>query len=204
MSTEGKTQENHASSDHSQWTDIMVDTETLGTAPSSVVFSVGAVPFNMLTGEVADRATSFSAVFPIVECEGRPLSVDAGTKKWWLQQTPEAQSKLAQAYLLDIAGVGESWGAMAAWFQLYPECRVWGNGAAFDLAKLHHNFHIRDISVPWKFWDERCFRTLRSLAPPNFARTPPTVAHDAYHDAVAQATDAIVIAGYLRRHGVQV
>ena len=65
---------------------------------------------------------------------------------------------------------------------------MWSNGADFDLPMLAHAYASYGMTVPWEFWNSRCVRTYRSLpGAKSVPKVEPLVAHNALHDAVAQA-----------------
>src|SRR4051812_3766510 len=66
--------------------DIMIDLETLGTLPGSVILSIGAVAFDELS--VAPGA-GFYKVISTISCESCGLTKDEATEKWWLDQGEE-------------------------------------------------------------------------------------------------------------------
>jgi exodeoxyribonuclease VIII len=74
---------------------------------------------------------------------------------------------------------------------------VWGNGASFDNAILAQCYRAVGMDFPWKFWNDRCYRTLKNLVlDVPFERTG--THHNALDDARSQAIHASAI---LRRMG---
>ncbi len=72
---------------------------------------------------------------------------------------------------------------------------MWGNGADFDNAILAHCYSRLGRPAPWKFWNSRCYRTLKSFSPVRGKRIG--VHHHALDDAKTQAADAMAIAAAL-------
>ncbi|POO54357.1 hypothetical protein CPJ18_02345 [Agrobacterium rosae] len=62
--------------------DLMIDIETLGTAPGSVILSVGAVTFNAETGEFGE---GFYAAVEPQSAVDMGLTIDVSTLKWWME-----------------------------------------------------------------------------------------------------------------------
>ena len=92
------------------------------------------------------------------------LTVTANTIMWWLQQSDEARKSLTEssgeplaAALQSFSGFIKDCGG--------KECQVWGNGPTFDISNLIAAYHKIQVPIPWDFRNERCVRTLVSLAP---------------------------------------
>lgn len=161
---------------------IMVDLETLDTAVHGVILSIGAVKFN--EQNIAEDA--FYRVITIDSnlAEGRTIS--PSTLRWWLDQSAQAKAVFdhpekvtLEHALMDLRMFG---GTPLEW----EHTKVWGNGADFDCAMLAHAYH--HAGTPWKFWNTRCFRTLKSMASAkNVPKPANPAAHNALADALAQA-----------------
>jgi DNA polymerase III epsilon subunit-like protein len=65
----------------------MVDIETLGTKPSSTILSIGAVFFDIETGELGERF--YMNIDP-----KQDRSIDPSTVMWWMVQSSEARNSL--------------------------------------------------------------------------------------------------------------
>ena len=69
---------------------------------------------------------------------------------------------------------------------------VWGNGASFDNVILSQMYRRHQIAQPWKWWNDRCYRTTLAGHPPvnlDFVGTK----HNALDDAMHQARTLIAI-----------
>lgn len=160
---------------------VMVDLETLDTAATAAIVSIGAVFFDPKTGDMGDtfyRAIDVSSVL------GHGFSVSGDTLKWWLQQSDEARQVFASGneigtVLDEFAGFLESQGKT-------DDVKVWGNGAAFDNTILANAYSATKRATPWRFWNDRCYRTVKALnsAVP-FTREG--THHNALDDAISQA-----------------
>ena len=159
--------------------DVMIDCETLGTTADAVILSIGAVKFDLESGEMDDSgyyaSISIDSNFEL----GRRAS--ESTIMWWLQQTPQAQAVFHEPKQpLDMALRG-----LVEWLD-HDKRRVWSNGADFDIPMLAHAFTQLGIETPWQFWNSRCVRTYKSL--PAASAVPPFKNdHNALRDAVNQA-----------------
>lgn len=184
--------------------DVMVDLETLDSTPTSLILSIGAVEFEPNTGALGKE---FYEVLSIESCAEHGLTVSTATKQWWSRQSPEART------VLDAAGNPGAWslamalGMFAGWISSCAplgSVRVWGNGADFDNAILANAYRAIGQPLPWKFYNNRCFRTLKNMPGVRAAIAEPVrqgTFHNALDDAKHQARWAAHI---LQRLGVGV
>ena len=165
---------------------IMVDIETLGTAPGSVVLSIGAVYFGP-----EGLGEKFYEVIDKRDSLERGLTTDKSTVDWWAKQSADARKVLIDAVTDDVALPLDE---VLKRFSVYvkPGCKVWGNGAGFDNPLIEALYRNVGKPAPWKFWDSRCFRTLKALFPIN-ETVKKVVAHNALQDAIDQAKLAVKI-----------
>jgi hypothetical protein len=109
--------------------DVMVDLETLGTLPGSVLLSIGAVGFNEM--EVVESLESeFYAVIKRESCEELGLKTSGSTLKWWESQTEEARRVLTDPSAVDLLTALNDFNEYLSSFP--GDVRIWGNGANFD------------------------------------------------------------------------
>lgn len=140
---------------------IMVDIETLGTLPGSVILSIGAVAFNMETGATYHEV--FYNTISIQSCLNAGLKVESGTLEWWFNQSDEARQKAISEPKHDLHTALYNLRQFIASFG--EDVQVWGNSARFDLGLLEAAYKACGVSLPWQFWNERCLRTLVAFAP---------------------------------------
>lgn len=157
---------------------VMLDIETWGTGPDAVVISIGACIFDPYGNDIRDRF--YVAIDPDSNvAAGR--KIDVSTVLWWMspdRDTPRRrwleQSKVDLYTALD---------GFAVWC---PDAPVWGNGATFDNVILGSAYKSVGLSQPWKFWHDRCYRTVKSMVP-GIPLHRIGEHHDALDDAVSQA-----------------
>jgi hypothetical protein len=160
---------------------IMIDHETLGTRGDSVVMSIGAVKFDVNSDAIDQEGFYASISINSNIRAGRHISED--TIKWWLQQSPEAQKvffepkiSIEQALEDFVSWVGPG------------DFTIWSNGADFDIPQITHLLDTHGLDIPWKFWNHRCYRTMKSLPfAKNAAKPELGVKHNALSDAINQA-----------------
>lgn len=166
--------------------DLMIDMETRGQGPGCVILSLGAVFFDPATGAIGD---SFSQVINKVSSLALGLTEDPETIAWWDKRSPEARRVLAEADTSphNVQDVLTAFGDFIRDRAGANAVRVWGNGSDFDNAILAHTYGLLGMKPPWRFWNNRCFRTLKTLG--SVVVEPPRlgVHHDALDDARHQA-----------------
>lgn len=174
---------------------IMIDLETLGTSSNAAILSIGAVRFD--TSQPLDHliTDSFEVHIDPVDCQRSGMDIDVDTVLWWMQasRTEAREELLSHQYSwLDLTGALD---AFHVWFGEHS-LPTWGNGATFDNVILRNAYERCNMEAPWNFWDDRCHRTFKSLAPeikPDRTGTH----HSARHDAIYQAQQLKQVADHL-------
>jgi hypothetical protein len=132
----------------------------------------------------------FSLTIYRPSCMDAFLTVSADTLAWWQRQSPEAQDVLERSLnehaSLPLAVALERLNYYLGRFGGPENVRVWGNGADFDNALLAVAYDAAKVAPGWRFWNNRCYRTLKNQAPAVKLVREGTY-HDAYDDAVCQA-----------------
>ena len=160
----------------------MIDVESLGTQPGSVMCSLGAVAF-----DASGIHGHFYQAVSIKSCLDKGLVVDAGALKFWLTET---SNSMRAALFEKPIGLKEALHEFDQFWQRY-ECKwLWAHGSDFDIPLLSACYAAAGYGEfrPWKFRDDRDTRTLYSLVPAgrvNVQRT--TEGHHALRDAEYQA-----------------
>ena len=166
------------------YSNVMIDLETLGTAPGSVILSIGAVAFNEGQDEGLWATFNSGPINVAMQRRFYGLSIDESTLAWWLNQDMAA-SQILRAALEDAAtSPTKALGAFRDWFPI--GAAVWGNGANFDGVLLRAMFTAAALACPWPYYDEQCYRTMKKqfsgVLTPKFQG----VKHDALSDALHQ------------------
>lgn len=131
---------------------VMLDLETWGTRPGSALRSIGAVAF---TPEGA-FASEFYRNVDKQSCLDVGLTLDPATVDWWSQQSLEANAAL----LKDPKPLATVVGEFHKFFQDQCGIYVWSHGANFDEPLWSAAARAAGLSIPWKYWNARCTRTL--------------------------------------------
>jgi hypothetical protein len=140
---------------------LMIDIETLGTKPGSVILSIAAVAFDIKTGDIG---SIFHQNIDIDTCIESGLKMEKSTIIWWLNQTKEAQHQITQHTGNPLKNVLRRFGM---WISDYTpkDVEVWGNSARFDLGILEAAYTSCKMRLPWEHFNERDVRTLVMFAP---------------------------------------
>lgn len=152
---------------------VMLDLETFGTKPGSVLRSIGAVVFN-LQGQIG---AEFYRNIDESSCVKRGLTKDPATVKWWSQQSPEAQAAL----LVDPRPLDDVVDTFHAWFRLHKGVKVWAQGSNFDPILWESAAAARGTTAPWRFYNTRDTRTVYDIG--NFD-TNSIAREGTYHNAL--------------------
>ena len=145
---------------------VMVDLETFGRRPGCSLISIGAVAFDIgknITGP------EFYGVVNRRSCVEVGLHEDEETLEWWSKQDPTVSNIIKES---EVGGHGII--TMLKMFRDFlaslhstsdKSVKVWGNGSDFDNAILISAYAAIGEKQPWEFWNNRCYRTVKSLHP---------------------------------------
>ncbi|HEY3694103.1 3'-5' exonuclease [Phenylobacterium sp.] len=161
---------------------VMVDLETFGVQPGSVIVSIGAVAFDPVSSVAGE---TFYAVIDPADAQRCGLTLDAKTVLWWLGRSEAARQALTVPGMPMVAALH----AFSAFWRRVGGTRFWGHGGNFDEPLLSAAYRVCGIEPPWQFYDSRCTRTIFDLAGVKPERDGGTH-HNALDDAKAQA-DAV-------------
>lgn len=157
---------------------VMLDLETLSTEHNACIVAIGAVKFDKM--RVTDK---FYVTIDPADCERYGRHISASTVLWWMSEDRVAARE--QAFFKEPVDMYSALDGFAQWFG--PDSLpVWGNGASFDNLILGSSYKAAGIEQPWKFWDDRCYRTIKNLAPAIKLERVGTF-HNAVDDAESQA-----------------
>ncbi len=167
-----------------QFKHLMLDIETMGTKPYSAIVSIGAVEFDIETGETGEE---FYKRVSLESCEKHGLKIDASTVVWWLQQSEDARKEIAVDKGASTTLIFFALGDLVEFMYNKEYEGIWGNSPSFDCARLREAYELSLADTPWDFRNERDVRTLVSFAPEIKNNTEkPDVAHNALQDCYYQ------------------
>lgn len=166
---------------------LMFDLETASERVNALPLSIGVVAMdkdlNILDSQ--EWTINWEKERQLV----REFDMSPATFVWWLQQNEEARKRLSGSVKGPSLVAGElyAWMLGLAKYDHYENVQVWGNGAGFDIPILENFMRHTLGDTLWKFWNARCFRTMKALY--SFIQPPKinTLKHGALSDAMHQA-----------------
>lgn len=169
--------------------EVMIDIETLGTSPGSVILQIGACTFTQ--HELGPHRWCHS--LPLGPQLAAGATIDAGTLTWW--SSPDRldgyRTLLEHCAAADPV-VGHTLGRLSDWLREVggSQVLVWANSPAFDLVLLEDLCRRFDVIPPWSYRNFRDYRTALRIYGYESERDvlpPPEGRHHALTDAVYQA-----------------
>lgn len=164
--------------------DVMLDLETLGTEPFAPILSIGACTFHLgdVTGEpITDTFYQAIDIESSLKLGMRP---SGATLKWWMNQSEDARSVFQDPAACSLP---DALDAFTDWVNSRP-VQVWGNSARFDCGLLAAAYRACSKELPWQFWNERCYRTMKNLpGASSVSLQRMGTHHNALDDAMSQA-----------------
>lgn len=176
----------------------MLDLETLGTKPGSVILSIGATKFDH-TGPIGEQ---FHVGINIDSCleagltvNGETLTVNGETLMWWLD--PERNAAREEWLRLVKFYLSSALGQLTRWMmEEGGDVELWGNGANFDNNLLSTAYDVLNTPKPWKFWNDRCYRTMKAMYPHIKMPKREGTHHNALDDAISQVNHLILFPAF--------
>jgi len=164
---------------------VMMDLETYGTRPGSVIRSIGAVAFEYGLGR------EFYLNIELASCLRAGLKVDDDTVNWW-KRFPEAE-KLLNTDPVELMTAAE---AFHQFFNSVGAIYIWSHGSSFDIVLWEEACRKIGVKVPWKYSSLRDTRTWYAAHKFKTSDIPFTgTPHHALDDAKHQAICVIAAAG---------
>jgi hypothetical protein len=176
---------------------VMCDLETLDTRPSAVILSIGACTLDPGSGEITDR---FYRAIDLESCQVAGLTTSESTKKWWAQQSEEARSVFSDP---DRVSLLQALSDFSIFLRMLPggptKVKLWGNGSDFDNVILSNAYGALNFDAPWRFYNNRCYRTVRNCLKHHYVAEPDRAGtyHNALDDALHQARILLMLRSHI-------
>lgn len=170
---------------------VMIDLETMGLRPDAAIVSIGAVHFETVFGPGLAKdirvVSEFHTPVSLKSCIEHGLTTDQSTIDWWMKQSAEARSSWQRE---DAPNLLEALTLLSQWTLSGVTDRdvcPWGNGADFDLVVLKSAYERVRADPPWRYYNQKCYRTVKALFP--VAELPRRgTHHNALDDAMHQVS----------------
>jgi len=145
-------------------TDIMLDIETLGICPNSVILTIGAIKFNIKDEikeikQLKDTKDCFYVRINFKSCINLEMEINEDTVNWWEEQSKEAQYEVFKHK--DRVDIKEGLTKLSDF--LKNSNTIWANSPSFDCVILENAYKLCKLEIPWKFWNLRDTRTVYAL-----------------------------------------
>lgn len=164
--------------------DLMIDFETLGQTPDTIVISLGACFFDPMNNKIGP---TFYMAFEVEDQIKKGRSITADTLKWWMGQSGAAKKVFNEKAKLPKE-VLETFSQWVLANSSIKNVTPWGNGASFDISIIEDLFRDYDVKCPWLFYNVMDLRTFRKYVANNAKVEKLGTNHNALDDAVSQAT----------------
>ncbi len=159
----------------------MIDLETLGTSPDTVILTLGAIKFDPYTNVEPSNGLYLRVNVDDQTEIGR--TIDQSTLDWWGKQDESIRE--------EALGDGDRVGLKELTKSLNKWCvgldYLWCQGPLFDYAILENLYKNLQIPIPWNFWQIRDSRTLFAMMPKDPRKAIQSDAHNALADCYYQA-----------------
>jgi hypothetical protein len=160
--------------------DIMLDLETLGTKPDTVILTLGAVKFNPYNQEMP--GPGFYVRPNVDEQLGRGRSYNEDTLVWWNKQAEDVREEaLGEEGRISVE---QMLGDLNRF--LVGVDNIWCQGPAFDIVILENIYYQYGWPCPWHHWRIRDSRTLFGVHGDPREKNKAGL-HNALEDCVSQA-----------------
>lgn len=180
----------------------MIDIETLGKKPGSMILSVGAAVMDLEELVIIDQA-----YWVLDTKEQEHAFIDPDTVLWWMNQSNEARAVFRK--LIPRSDAAEFTAEFQALFDKHTTKTAWANGTNFDLPILGSYIHryypgpgeMEEV-VPWnhRWQDMRSLATAMAEVLPysQFYANNRGTAHNALDDAIRQANYVLEVKKWIR------
>jgi len=166
----------------------MLDLEALDSKRTAIIVSIGAVFFDIEKGELGEKfymeinKKSFKDQLE----RGRTFSFD--TYEWWMGQSDGAR----KVFIKNEHNKRDIVPALHGFSEFCRQSgeqrpRVWGNGVDYDNVVLRDTYETYNINAPWKYGDNRCYRTIKNLFGNRAKLDREGAHHNGLDDAITQA-----------------
>ena len=178
--------------EHRPGSNVMVDLETLDTQPSAIILSIGAC---LVTH--GEPSVPFYRSISVDSCVDAGMTESASTRKFWDNQPAEARAVFTDPNQIPVI---QALGDFAEYLRSFGSgsVRVWGNGSDFDNVILADAYRRFGFDLPWRFYNNRCFRTVRKLIGAGMVEPE---RQGTYHNALDDAQHQARILGHMLSKG---
>jgi len=159
----------------------MIDLETLGVEPNSVILTLGAIKFNPYSDDEPHGELYLKLDTEEQESLGR--EIDDNTLAWWSQQSESVRNEaLSEGDRISVKDFLKEINRFCVGLDY-----LWCQGPLFDYAMLQNLYRQAGEPCPWNFWQIRDSRTLFAMMPTDPRKQIQEELHNALADSYYQA-----------------
>lgn len=172
---------------------IMLALETMGNGHNAAIMSAGIIAFKLTAGAEPDIIGELEAVVDLDSAVRHGGVIDSRKALWWMQpaQEPARADYLGKKNL--TLSLGAALNEISHFIRNYsavePLPLIWGDGNEYnDTIVLRTAYQNAGVALPWKYRQERCFRTVHDVLAPDVI--PPKfegIRHTAKAEALLRA-----------------
>lgn len=161
----------------------MIDIETWGTTPGSIILTIGAIKFNRdeIIPELS-KMNSFYKRIDIKSCEDKGMTSDLDTQKWWAKQDKDIKYEVLEHP--ERENIEDVLNEFTKWFD--NSVYIWSHGDDFDCVLLADAYRKCNKFPPWKYWNTRDTRTLYDIGNIRIIDLPQDMKHHPTYDCYRQ------------------
>lgn len=175
--------------------DIMLDLESFGTGPKGMLSSIGAVFFDLNTGETGEE---FYCNVNIESSFKYGLVADGGAIKFWCQQPEEA--RMAMFENPTPIALPDALAQFSKFYGKHRKTNIWGNGCNFDNILLGNAYKAIGKEQPWGFTNDRDVRTLVQLGKMSGLQRQDCTREGTHHHALDDAKFQVKYCSYIYKY----
>jgi hypothetical protein len=155
---------------------LMLDIETLGSAPDSVILTIAACAFDPFSDAIYDQHALYSRID--TECQN-DRSIDESTVAWWANQSAAAQEEaFGEQNRVPLEDALQELSDL-----IWKSNITWANGISFDVTILENAFKSYGMQLPWQYYNVLDARTVYRMNPD---RERLGNSHHAFEDVILQ------------------
>jgi len=161
--------------------DGMIDLETLGVEPNSVILTLGAIKFDPYSD--AEPHGELYLKLDTEEQESLGREIDDNTLAWWSKQSESIRNEaLSEGDRVSVKQFLKEINRFCVGLD-----NLWCQGPLFDYAMLQNLYRQAGEPCPWNFWQIRDSRTLFAMMPTDPRKQIQEELHNALADSYYQA-----------------
>ena len=147
--------------------DIMIDNETLATAPDATILTIAAQCFDPFSKGYIENHQYYARITLESQTD---RSINDSTVDWWATQPAAAAEAFAEEDRIPLADALDGLHKLC-----WQSNLIWMNGPTFDATILENAYKSHNKHIPWQYYKVRDARTVYGLWPD--CPKPPTEHH---------------------------